>query len=699
MKQFKNTIWNTLLSIGISLLILGLIVRLVSRTDGNISSARLFDVFRNTPLIFIGFYGICQLLQTIIRAARYNVLLAGSGSKNVPPLFHTFLITATRNMLVDCFPARTGELSYIAMLNQGYKVSGEACVTSLTVSTLLDFAALLLLILIMAAGIAVTGSIPGWLITVIVLLSVILVVGSIALFLGVKWASMFIHRFTPGVARWKPAKLLLDFIDKTADSFSKIASVKTILIAFIMSCGVRFFKYAGIYLVFLGIASASFPELHGAPLWKVFSALISAEAGASMPIPTFMSFGAYESGGLLALTALGFPAADSVLVMFATHVYTQIMDYGLGGLCFILFLFFSPGAAKLTAAAPATNKPSRSRILLAGTAVLILMAGAGMFALQIRNFQKLGALKAPASGAEVEAEPAGFAGLREKTEDLNGFIVWSSNRSGKHEIYRKTLPDLTIERLTENEFTDTYPRISPDGKKVVFCRSQIGWVSQRDPIPWDIYIIDLDSGEERLVARHGNTPVWTDDGKSVCFQRNGNQFVRHFLETGEEEILFQSGKDNVPANCQLQTPSFNQRTGQMAVTLRGAKRMTAIAGPGNEFIHIGAGCQLTWSPNGEWLYYAMDRGGHMRNYFVKYNLAEKEGAAWLDLPGEYSHEYFPKMSNNSKHLVFGASAGGHEHDTADYEIFLWEIDTPPEEAARVTWHTANDCWPDIFLNP
>jgi len=48
-------------------------------------------------------------------------------------------------------------------------------------------------------------------------------------------------------------------------------------------------------------------------------------------------------------------------------------------------------------------------------------------------------------------------------------------------------------------------------------------------------------------------------------------------------------------------------------------------------------------------------------------------------------------------MVLGASAEGHEHDRADYEIFLWRVDTPPETAVRLTFHTGNDNWPDLFL--
>ena len=71
----------------------------------------------------------------------------------------------------------------------------------------------------------------------------------------------------------------------------------------------------------------------------------------------------------------------------------------------------------------------------------------------------------------------------------------------------------------------------------------------------------------------------------------------------------------------------------------------------------------------------------------------------LDLPGEYSHEYFPRVSSDGRFLVFAASAGGHEHDRADYEIFLWEIGRPAGTALRLTWHSGNDQWPDLWVRP
>jgi hypothetical protein len=69
----------------------------------------------------------------------------------------------------------------------------------------------------------------------------------------------------------------------------------------------------------------------------------------------------------------------------------------------------------------------------------------------------------------------------------------------------------------------------------------------------------------------------------------------------------------------------------------------------------------------------------------------------IDLPGARSHEYFPKLSGDGRWLVWGASDGGHEHDRADYEIYVWEVGTAPEAAVRLTHHPGNDQWPDLYV--
>jgi len=67
------------------------------------------------------------------------------------------------------------------------------------------------------------------------------------------------------------------------------------------------------------------------------------------------------------------------------------------------------------------------------------------------------------------------------------------------------------------------------------------------------------------------------------------------------------------------------------------------------------------------------------------------------MPGRRSHEYFPQLSSDGKWLVWGITQRGHDHDIADYEIYLWEVGTPFEKAVRLSYNSGNDRWPDIFI--
>jgi hypothetical protein len=48
-------------------------------------------------------------------------------------------------------------------------------------------------------------------------------------------------------------------------------------------------------------------------------------------------------------------------------------------------------------------------------------------------------------------------------------------------------------------------------------------------------------------------------------------------------------------------------------------------------------------------------------------------------------------------MVWGITQRGHDHDIADYEIYLWEVGSPMDSSVRLTFHSGNDRWPDIFI--
>ena len=97
----------------------------------------------------------------------------------------------------------------------------------------------------------------------------------------------------------------------------------------------------------------------------------------------------------------------------------------------------------------------------------------------------------------------------------------------------------------------------------------------------------------------------------------------------------------------------------------------------------------------DWSFAWIDHPSLMKNAIYTFEKG-KGPVVLLDAPEPWSHEYFPRFAEGGRWLVYGASTGGHEQDSEDYEIFLWDsanTNTPP---ARLTFHTGNDCWPDIW---
>lgn len=293
--------------------------------------------------------------------------------------------------------------------------------------------------------------------------------------------------------------------------------------------------------------------------------------------------------------------------------------------------------------------------------------------------------------------PAQIAAIRTATRGLKARIAYSSSQSGNHELYLLTLPAGELRRLTSHPHVDYYPRFSPDGRRLVFARSQREWVSERDYLAWDAYLMDLASGEERLLARDANFPGWAGTGR-VVFTR-GEKVMALDLATGRETPLFDGGRP--PIRGRVATPEIcRDNSGLLAVSGEGDYHGGVVVDLRDGGVRkTGDGCELIFLPPGCERVAWMDTQGKLHGRVVAAPWRRPgQPATLFDAPGEFSHEYFPRASADGKWLVFGASTGDHEHDIADYEIFLWEIGTPMEGAVRLTHNPGNDRWPDIHLD-
>ncbi len=110
---------------------------------------------------------------------------------------------------------------------------------------------------------------------------------------------------------------LLAFATNVIGPIDETRRSKVLVPVALLSAGVRAGKYLGMVLLFWAVVRPNFPALSGAALPDVVTAIIAAEGAASMPLPTFMSFGTYEASGTAVLTRLGFSGAQSLVTMLA----------------------------------------------------------------------------------------------------------------------------------------------------------------------------------------------------------------------------------------------------------------------------------------------------------------------------------------------------------------------------------------------
>jgi hypothetical protein len=311
------------------------------------------------------------------------------------------------------------------------------------------------------------------------------------------------------------------------------------------------------------------------------------------------------------------------------------------------------------------------------------------------------------SGSEEKPSAAEKQAMSSVGGKANGQIVWSSSRLGNHDLFVMNTDGSNVHPITKGDAVDWFPRFSPDGSRILFTRSKKGWVYERDANTdgkWDIFIVTPDGKEETKVVDNASWGGWV--GNDTIIYVRSTAVYRRLLAGGEETLLVDSTKVPALDGALLQQPELSKDGHYLAITLRGSRRETGIWDlKQNTWTRTGEGCQINWTPAGDEIYWVHPTGNggsrvlHLPVIDGKPSKgdADLDAITLIDLPGRRSHEYFPQLSPDGKWLVWAATQRGHDHDIADYEIYLWEVGTPADTAVRLTYHSGNDRWPDIFI--
>jgi hypothetical protein len=311
------------------------------------------------------------------------------------------------------------------------------------------------------------------------------------------------------------------------------------------------------------------------------------------------------------------------------------------------------------------------------------------------------------SGSEETPSAAEKQAMSSVGGKANGQIVWSSSRLGNHDLFVMNTDGSNVHPITKGDAVDWFPRFSPDGSRILFTRSKKGWVYERDANTdgkWDIFTVTPDGKEETKVVDNASWGGWV--GNDTIIYVRSTAVYRRLLAGGEETLLVDSTKVSALDGALLQQPELSKDGHYLAITLRGSRRETGIWDlKQNTWARTGEGCQINWTPAGDEIYWVHPTGNggsrvlHLPVIGGKPSKgdADLDAITLIDLPGRRSHEYFPQLSADGKWLVWAATQRGHDHDIADYEIYLWEVGTPADTAVRLTYHSGNDRWPDIFI--
>lgn len=316
---------------------------------------------------------------------------------------------------------------------------------------------------------------------------------------------------------------------------------------------------------------------------------------------------------------------------------------------------------------------------------------------------------APAAGGAVEPSADEQAALGRVGTKVKGLVVWSSARNGNHDLFLSNPDGTGVKQLTQGDQVEWFSRFAPDGKRILFTRSKQGFVYERDCNKnwlWDLFLVNVDGSDPKLVAKDASWGTWIDDQR-ILFSRATKVYSLE-LASGTETLLVDSEQVAGLGGAELQQPQLSADGKYLAITLRGSKRETGILELATKvWTKTGEGCQINWTPGGDKIYWVNQSGNGGSEVFLMPVASGKptrdfayEELRYIDIPGRRSHEYFPQLSRDGKWLVWAATARGHDHDIADYEIYIWEVGAPASEATRLTFHTSNDRWPDISLaNP
>jgi len=229
------------------------------------------------------------------------------------------------------------------------------------------------------------------------------------------------------------------------------------------------------------------------------------------------------------------------------------------------------------------------------------------------------------------------------------------------DLYLQNIDGQTRINLTNTPgYAEFWPAYSPDGRQIAYMRGQ-----PNNP-EISVYVMGATGENPRLVTNDGWLGGWTPDGRKLVLSSIGFQTPRSVggvselftvdLATGETTLVF-----NYDGWTALQ-PSVSPdgtRVAFWGLDLEGGQRdIWTVPISGGDPVAVTDDAALdfnpVWSPDGNWLYFASERGGSLNLWRVR--IDQGSGATLGDpeplTSGGLSDQGFISLSTDGRRLAY-----------------------------------------------
>lgn len=149
-------------------------------------------------------------------------------------------------------------------------------------------------------------------------------------------------------------------------------------------------------------------------------------------------------------------------------------------------------------------------------------------------------------------------GLEPLPDKVSNKILFSSDKSGKPQLYMMNPDGSDIRQLTFGEHSHYGGRWSPDGKKIV-CGTSEEWTFGGD----NMVVFNIDGSERKLLG-YGDQMSWHPSGKKIIFSHRDS----HFQGTLFTVNIDSTERTNLPIESKSGFPVFNPQGNKIIYGVR-----------------------------------------------------------------------------------------------------------------------------------